>query len=142
MLVGGQFPAEPHAGPDAGHSGAVPKELTELHEKLERLTNQQLVGAVKWFNVKNRYSFINCNDTYKDTFVHHTAITTKNPQKIKQNAEEGETVEFSIVEGVKGQKAVNVTGPCDRPIQGIPYATDRCACSGAAGSPCEESSFP
>lgn len=46
------------------------KELTELHMKLKTMIKQQMVRTVTWFNMKNRYGFINCNDTSEDIFVH------------------------------------------------------------------------
>lgn len=86
------------------------KELNELREKLKKMPNQRVFGTVKWFNMKNEYGFINHNDTREDIFVHHTAVARNNPQKIKRSVDDGDIVEFTIMEGVNGREAVNVTG--------------------------------
>lgn len=39
------------------------KELNDLREKLKEMTNQRAVCSAEWFSVKDRYGFINRNDT-------------------------------------------------------------------------------
>ena len=61
-------------------------------------------GRVKWFNAEKGYGFIEREDG-GDVFVHFSAI---NAQGFK-TLEEGQMVEFDIVEGARGPQAANVT---------------------------------
>ncbi|MFC1666264.1 cold-shock protein [Candidatus Omnitrophota bacterium] len=61
-------------------------------------------GKVKWFDNKKGYGFITPEDG-KDVFVHHTAIQGEGYKSL----EEGQEVEFDIVQGPKGEQAANVT---------------------------------
>ena len=61
-------------------------------------------GKVKWFNKEKGFGFIE-RDNGNDVFVHYTAIQ----QDGFKSLQEGETVEFDIVEGPKGLQAANVT---------------------------------
>jgi cold shock protein len=60
-------------------------------------------GIVKWFNSEKGYGFIECEDG-EDVFVHFTGIQSEGFRSL----EEGETVEFEIVEGNRGPQAANV----------------------------------
>lgn len=60
-------------------------------------------GKVKWFNNQKGYGFIT-PENGKDVFVHHTAIKTEGYRTL----EEGQSVEFDIQQGPKGEQAVNV----------------------------------
>ncbi|HHU62830.1 MAG TPA: cold shock domain-containing protein [Clostridiales bacterium] len=60
-------------------------------------------GKVKWFNVKKGFGFIE-REEGDDVFVHYTAIDKDGFKTL----EEGQEVEFDIVEGAKGPQAANV----------------------------------
>lgn len=61
-------------------------------------------GKVKWFNKEKGYGFIEREDG-GDVFVHFSAIQ----QEGFKTLQEGEAVEFEIVEGPKGLQAANVS---------------------------------
>ncbi len=60
-------------------------------------------GKVKWFNAEKGYGFIERDDG-PDVFVHYTAIQTEGFRTLNQ----GDLVEFDIVDGPKGLQAANV----------------------------------
>ena len=60
-------------------------------------------GTVKWFNAEKGYGFIEGQDG-KDVFVHFSAIV----QDGFKSLEEGQEVEFDVVEGARGPQAANV----------------------------------
>ena len=61
-------------------------------------------GTVKWFNSEKGFGFITPEDGSKDCFVHHSAIQGSGYKSL----DEGESVEFEIVQGQKGPAAENV----------------------------------
>ncbi|TZE81759.1 cold shock domain-containing protein [Calorimonas adulescens] len=61
-------------------------------------------GKVKWFNSEKGYGFIE-REGGPDVFVHFSAISMDGFKTL----EEGQAVEFEIVEGAKGPQATNVT---------------------------------
>jgi cold shock protein len=60
-------------------------------------------GTVKWFSDSKGYGFISQMDG-PDVFVHHSNIAGEGFRTL----EEGQEVEFEIVEGTKGPQAQNV----------------------------------
>lgn len=60
-------------------------------------------GNVKWFDEKKGYGFIEREDG-DDVFVHFSALQ----QDGFKTLEEGQEVEFEIVEGDRGPQAENV----------------------------------
>ncbi|RMF76857.1 MAG: cold shock domain-containing protein [Chloroflexi bacterium] len=57
-------------------------------------------GTVKWFNSEKGYGFIEQDDG-PDLFVHYSEIQGSGYRSLN----EGDTVEFEITEGKKGQQA-------------------------------------
>ena len=62
-------------------------------------------GTVKWFNDQKGFGFITPEDGSNDCFVHHSAIQ----QEGFRSLDEGDVVEFDVVQGPKGPAAENVT---------------------------------
>ncbi|AQX55291.1 cold-shock protein [Priestia flexa] len=60
-------------------------------------------GTVKWFNSEKGFGFIEVPGE-NDVFVHFSAIQTDGFKTL----EEGQSVEFEIVEGQRGPQAENV----------------------------------
>jgi len=63
-----------------------------------------LQGTVKWFNAEKGFGFIESNEG-GDVFVHFSAIQKDGFKTL----EEGQKVEFDIVDGNRGPQASNVT---------------------------------
>jgi cold shock protein len=61
-------------------------------------------GVIKWFNNTKGYGFIG-HDDGPDIFVHYTGIKGEGYKTL----DEGDTVEFEIVQGPKGPQAADVT---------------------------------
>ena len=60
-------------------------------------------GTVKWFNAEKGFGFIEIEGE-NDVFVHFSAIN----QEGYKSLEEGQAVEFEVVEGDRGPQAANV----------------------------------
>jgi len=60
-------------------------------------------GKVKWFNNQKGFGFIT-NEGGQDVFVHHTSIQGNGYRTLN----EGETVQFEVIDSGKGLKAQNV----------------------------------
>ena len=60
-------------------------------------------GIVKWFNNEKGFGFISVEGE-DDVFVHFSAIQTEGYKSL----EEGQKVEFEVVDGAKGPQAANV----------------------------------
>ena len=60
-------------------------------------------GTVIWFNNQKGYGFIS-DEEGNDVFVHYTGLNMEGFKTV----EEGQAVEFEVVNGAKGPQAVNV----------------------------------
>ena len=74
-----------------------------MYEIVRRLVLMEK-GIVKWFNSEKGYGFIS-RENDEDVFVHFSAITMDGYKTL----EEGQEVEFEVVQGEKGPQATNVT---------------------------------
>ncbi len=64
---------------------------------------ESMQGKVKWFNAEKGFGFIEREDG-DDVFVHFSAINSEGFKTL----DEGQEVEFEIVEGARGPQAANV----------------------------------
>ncbi|MFC4617738.1 cold-shock protein [Camelliibacillus cellulosilyticus] len=60
-------------------------------------------GTVKWFNSEKGYGFIEISEG-NDVFVHYSAVTGEGFKTL----DEGQRVQFDVVEGNRGPQAENV----------------------------------
>ncbi|ADP84619.1 cold-shock protein [Frankia sp. AgB1.9] len=61
-------------------------------------------GTVKWFNAEKGFGFISVDGGGPDVFVHFSAILTDGYKSL----DEGQSVQFEIVQGQKGPQADKV----------------------------------
>ncbi|MEG1457756.1 MAG: cold-shock protein [Acetivibrio sp.] len=61
-------------------------------------------GTVKWFNNQKGYGFIS-DEAGNDVFVHFSGLNMDGYKSLN----EGEEVQFDVVDGAKGPQAANVT---------------------------------
>ena len=62
-----------------------------------------MTGKVKWFDGKKGYGFI-ISEEGKEIFVHYTGIIKEGFKTLV----EGQSVEYELDNGAKGEQAVNV----------------------------------
>jgi cold shock protein len=63
-----------------------------------------VLGKVKWFNKQKGYGFIE-QESGQDIFVHFQSVVGEGFRTL----EEGQNVEFDVVNGPRGEQASNVT---------------------------------
>jgi cold shock protein len=81
------------------------RRIDDFDVKLIRRTEvSKIQGKVKWFNNTKGYGFIG-QDSGPDVFVHYSAIQMDGFKTLQ----EGEAVEFEVVQGQKGPQADKVT---------------------------------
>ena len=61
-------------------------------------------GTVKWFDAKKGFGFIS-DEEGTDVFVHFSALQREGFKVL----DEGDEVEFEVIQGEKGPQAANVT---------------------------------
>ncbi len=66
--------------------------------------SERVTGTVKWFDIKKGFGFLT-REGEKDVFVHYSAIQGDGYKKL----EDGQAVEFALVEGTKGLEASELT---------------------------------
>ncbi len=66
--------------------------------------SERVSGTVKWFNNAKGFGFITREESSDDVFVHFRSIQGDGYRTLN----EGQAVEFSLVEGPKGLQAEDV----------------------------------
>ena len=65
---------------------------------------ERVSGMVKWFNNAKGFGFITRDDSEDDVFVHFRSVEGEGYRTL----DEGQAVEFKLVEGPKGLQAEEV----------------------------------
>ena len=87
----------------ANFAGAPEVCFLRILQKGGETNVERLKGTVKWFNNAKGYGFLGRDDG-PDVFIHYSAITSEGYKSLQ----EGDKVEFEIVQGQKGPQAANV----------------------------------
>ena len=67
------------------------------------MEQSRVSGKVKWFSNQKGYGFITQEDG-KDVFCHFSGILSEGYKTLN----EGDSVEFEVTQGAKGEQAINV----------------------------------
>jgi len=88
----------------------------------EAKSSSKKTGECKWFNSKKGFGFITPSDGSEEVFVHQSAIHADGFRSLAEK----EPVEFDIAIDDNGRKkALNVTGPGGKQVQGAPKPKPR-----------------
>jgi len=68
------------------------------------MAEERVTGKIKWFDEEKGYGFIARDDGGDDVFLHFSALRQSGFKTIDEDAE----VEFTVEQGPKGPKAVDV----------------------------------
>jgi cold shock protein len=90
----------------AGGGNLLHQLAAERNIQVSIRRSRSVQGTVKWFNNSKGYGFIGRDDG-PDVFVHYSAIVGDGYRTLQ----EGDAVEFEIVQGPKGPQAANVQKP-------------------------------
>ena len=77
-------------------------------------------GKVKWFNNAKGYGFILPDDGGDDLFAHYSSIQMEGYKTLKA----GQAVQFDVVEGPKGNHAVNIDSAAGQESDGVGNSSD------------------
>ena len=80
-------------------------EFQRIPQPQKEHSNIMETGTVKWFNDAKGYGFIS-RQNGEDVFVHFSAIQANGFRSLQ----EGQQVQFDVVQGPKGWQAENVKG--------------------------------
>lgn len=87
--------------------------------KARPVVKKSIMGRVLWFSMRRNYGFIRRDDDNTVVFVHQSAIIKSRILKASlRTLEDGENVQFDVVQGSKGLQAENVTGPNGTEVRG------------------------
>lgn len=117
-----------HDGPSSSSNDDNPEitfDYRRVNDPNQGETRRRFTGVVKWFNLNRGMGFIIRDDTQLDIYVERAAIIKKNPDKVEASLDEGEPVEFDILQTWKGFRAINVTGPNGATVRGSPFVPNK-----------------
>jgi len=85
-------------------------------------SSSKKTGECKWFNSKKGFGFITPSDGSEEVFVHQSAIHAEGFRSLAEK----EPVEYETAVDDNGRiKALNVTGPQGKTVQGAPKPKPR-----------------